>query len=120
MLVRLASLIGSMTAVVILAGLATGQSNETGFRGEVVNYDNGAVIVNAKISVTQKSRTWTATSDDTGNYDLNLSPGVYDLMIEALGFTTVRRKKIKLVGKGLFTFNVNMKNNGLVVDAKHP
>jgi hypothetical protein len=78
--------------------------------GNVVD-PSGAVIVDAKVTVTQvgKGLTRTATTDSSGYYVLDsLRPAQYDLNVEAKGFHTFDQKAITLLADQTLTANVNM------------
>ncbi len=96
-------------------------SNYEGISGEVVSYQQGAVIVSAKITASSKSLRKETSSDSVGRYHLSLPRGVYLVEIEAPGFKKITRKNLKIEGRGFFTFNVNMEiGKPIIVDEKHP
>ncbi|MBK6722577.1 MAG: carboxypeptidase regulatory-like domain-containing protein [Acidobacteria bacterium] len=99
----------------------TSDGGDLGISGEVVSYQQGAVIVAAKITVSSKGLRKETRSDSLGKYNMVLPPGVYLVEIAAPGFRKVTRKNLKIEGKGFFTFNVNMEfGKAIIVDEKHP
>jgi len=110
--------VACLMLIVFSVGPAVGQ---TGLTGEVVNWENGAAIVGARIIVISGTKKFETLSNGVGGYELKLDPGKYNVLIEALGFKKVKRKNVKIVGKGLFTFNVNMHYSAaIIVDGAHP
>lgn len=105
----------------IVCSQTSSPNDGTGIRGEVVDYKIGAMIVNAKINISNKSIQREVRSDSSGQYEIALPVGVYTVEVESLGFQKLRRKDLKIEGKGLFTFNVNMDwDKNMRVDQEHP
>ena len=91
--------------------------NKTGITGEVVNYENGALIPNAQVIVEGKDIRKEIKTDEEGNYKIELSEGVYKITVSATGFKTFARKKINLNERGFFTLNINLKyGKPIIVD----
>jgi hypothetical protein len=95
----------SLSFVVCLCTcLAFTQSNNGRFLGTVTD-PSGAVVVGAKIVVTDTERgvTQTLISNDAGDYVVpSVRPGLYRITAEATGFTKVERPAIRLeVGQDL-------------------
>jgi len=80
---------------------------QLGIRGEVVD-QNGAVIAGANVTVYNELVRREILSNENGSYEIALPDGTYSLLVESNGFRTSHRKGLKLEGRGLFTFNVNM------------
>ncbi|MEP7212010.1 MAG: carboxypeptidase-like regulatory domain-containing protein [Acidobacteriota bacterium] len=108
----------------LLTGSGPAQSSnaeQSGIRGEVVNYELGAIIIAAKITISAKSFRREIRTDSNGYYEIRLPADSYLVEIEALGFRKVQRKKLKIDGKGLFTYNVNMGvDKSQTVNQEHP
>jgi hypothetical protein len=81
---------------------------KTGITGMIVDYEQGALVLNAKITARNKSHSAEARSNSDGEYELLLPKGDYDVTVEAPGFKLLKRKKIKVQEKRLFLFNVNL------------
>lgn len=78
------------------------QRSESGICGVVVAYEQGAVIVNSLIVVKGKNLRKEARSDSNGEYEIPVLPGSYDVEVSQRGFKTLKRKGIKVDGKGCF------------------
>ena len=111
----------SILLVVAFVGAAAAQTR-SGITGEVVSYFNGAVVVGAKITMfASDKRMYEAVSDGDGKYKVELPQGKYIVIVEALGFKKLKRKKVNVEGAGFFTFNVNLRRAGaIIVDESHP
>src|SRR6266852_8565484 len=78
--------------------------------GNVID-PSGAVIPDAKITVTEAGKGFsrTATTDSSGYYVLDsLRPSQYNLIVEASGFHTFDQKGVTLLADQTLTANVNM------------
>ncbi|MGH9882345.1 MAG: carboxypeptidase regulatory-like domain-containing protein, partial [Pyrinomonadaceae bacterium] len=72
---------------------------------------SGAVIVDARVTLTQVGRgfTRTATTDTSGHYTLDsLRPAEYEMTVEASGFNTFGQKSLTLLADQTLTANVSM------------
>jgi outer membrane receptor protein involved in Fe transport len=81
----------ALLALLLCAVLAFGQAGETGSIIGTVTDPSGAVVPNAKVTVTRTNTgaTRNATTSANGFYTFtNLQPGPYQVTIEAPGFTT--------------------------------
>lgn len=88
----MARIIVSITLLLSLAAAAAAQAggSTSEIRGRIAD-PNGAVVRGANITLTDTARgvSRTATSDEQGQYRfLSLTPGVYQLRVEATGFST--------------------------------
>src|SRR5918911_1943792 len=90
----------SLFAVCLL--LAAVSTNAQEFRGSItgrVSDTAGAVVSGAQVSATNtatNTATW-ATTDDSGDYTLlYLSPGKYDIAVEARSFKKLLRRGIEV------------------------
>ncbi len=83
-----------LTAVLLHAGQTRAQSScppsdapRVGVSG-VVSDSTGALLRDAQVTITCGGLSFTATTDTTGRYILQLPPGSYTLLVAANGFTT--------------------------------
>src|SRR5690242_18708591 len=86
---------------VIILSLTAGLSSQT-HQGNIlgtISDKSGAVISNAKVTVTNigTSQTRTLQTNDSGEYNApNLEPGRYSIVVEASGFRKMERPSISL------------------------
>ena len=76
----------------------------------------GAAIVNAKVTATHTATgvSRTTQSSDVGGYSLtSLSPGVYDIQIEAQGFKTTKLEDVPVGVGSVATINVKLEVGGV-------
>src|SRR4051812_29539419 len=77
-----------------LAGFVFGQETTGNIKGEVRDA-NGAAIPNATVTATSPQRSWTATTDQQGDYQFQqLSPGRYVVSVIAQGFANGKREDV--------------------------
>lgn len=77
-----------------------------------VSDPSGAAVANAKVTATQASTGFsrTGTTDTEGLYVLpSLQPAIYNITVEASGFSTVRQQGITLLADQTLTVNINLK-----------
>ncbi len=104
------TLLGSMLVCMLAL---SGSVQAQGFGkivGNVID-PSGAVIPDAKITVTEAGKGFsrTATTDSSGYYVLDsLRPSQYNLTVEATGFHTFDQKGVTLLADQTLTANVNM------------
>jgi hypothetical protein len=83
----------------LLLGLSRSASPQTSSLAGTVTDITGAVVPHAKISALNKATnaTRSAESDDSGTYRItNLSPGIYDVLIEKPGFKVAEYSRVEL------------------------
>src|SRR5689334_8866480 len=83
--------------VLSLAGAAYPQAAKSELVGEVRD-QNGALVQNAKVSLTEVStgQTSSKVSDDSSFIVTNLKPGIYNIAVEAGGFKRSLREGVRL------------------------
>lgn len=99
-----------LVAFLTLAVTAMGQTATTSLLGQVVD-PHGAVVVGAKLSLTNLSTgaARTSTSNQSGDYVFpSLPPGAYRLRVEAPGFRTSVQDNLQLVVNLPLRMNVTM------------
>jgi carboxypeptidase family protein len=77
-----------------------------------VSDPSGAAVANAKVTATQASTGFsrTGTTDTEGLYVLpSLQPAIYNITVEASGFSTVRQEGITLLADQALTVNISLK-----------
>ncbi|MBZ5514029.1 MAG: carboxypeptidase regulatory-like domain-containing protein [Acidobacteriia bacterium] len=77
---------------------AVGQTFQGSFTGTIVD-STGAVIPGAKVTVEEEGKglSWTALSDEDGNYDVALlPPGHYQMTVEKEGFEKIAQGPVTL------------------------
>ncbi len=72
-----------------------GQTPKGFITGKVTERTTGQPVAGAKISVARLAE---ATSDDEGNFRLEIEPGIYDVQIGAAGFASITRNQIAVTG----------------------
>src|SRR5690348_16138590 len=99
-LIRTSQIISILTVSIFCVGMALGQSqsNAADIQGSVKD-STGAVVPNATVTVrnpgTNVSRT--ATTNDEGFYKIvNLTPGDYDITVEAANFKKAVLNKVNI------------------------
>lgn len=103
-------LIASLVLLLLVTGgLATDVASDTsaqtkfksGIAGRLTD-PNGAVIAGAAIRITARStkKAVSTTTDDKGEYAVDLDPDVYDVDAEAPAFKKARRKSIPVEREG--------------------
>ncbi len=88
---RFSALAYSILCIIILSVVAIAQSNSASIIGSVKD-PNGALVPNAKITVTNNANgiSREVTSSGTGDFSVsNLEPGNYSVRVESGGFTTI-------------------------------
>ncbi|MBK9155479.1 MAG: TonB-dependent receptor [Chloracidobacterium sp.] len=88
----------TMVAAFCLGALAQAGGSTAEIRGRVVD-PNGAVVRGATITLTDPARGFsrTANSDENGEYRfLSLTPGVYQIKVEASGFSTQVKNAVQV------------------------
>lgn len=98
--------------VCLLAAPAAWAQVTTGQIGGTINDASGAVVPNAKITVTNPATglTRSSQSNETGNFALTLlPPGQYDLRVEAQGFAALEQKNISLLVGQSLTLTLTLK-----------
>ena len=93
--------IGKLLSLLLLVGMAAiGLAQETtGSLQGTVKDPSGAVVTNAKVSVTTPSLAggMSTVTDTKGYYHLsNLPPGLYVVTVDAKGFQTLKRSDLRL------------------------
>ena len=89
--------------VALIAALCIGVFAQAGgstseIRGRITD-PNGAVVRGATVTVTDTERgtTRTVTTDEQGEYRvLSLTPGIYQIRIEATGFSSQRKNNVQV------------------------
>jgi Carboxypeptidase regulatory-like domain/TonB dependent receptor-like, beta-barrel/TonB-dependent Receptor Plug Domain len=105
----LASRVLFVVALCLVAVPALAQQ-QASISGRVVDA-SGLGLPGATVTVTSQSTGFTRTSvtADTGGYAIpNLEPGIYSILIELPGFTTVRRPDVQLTAGTALTFEFRM------------
>jgi Carboxypeptidase regulatory-like domain/TonB-dependent Receptor Plug Domain len=80
---------------------------------------NGAVVPNATVTATNPQRSYTATTNEGGDYNFNnLPPGMYTVEVTSAGFSTVTRKDVPVeLGRTLqVNFDLTIGNVGETVN----
>src|SRR5262249_32179094 len=80
-------------------GLPQSGSAQTSSIAGTISDISGAVVPHAKVSAVNKATNGrrSVDSDDSGNFRItNLSPGIYDLLIEKTGFKVVEYSRVEL------------------------
>ncbi|MBK9154042.1 MAG: carboxypeptidase regulatory-like domain-containing protein [Chloracidobacterium sp.] len=88
----------TMVAAFCLGAFAQAGGSTAEIRGRVVD-PNGAVVRGATITLTDPARGFsrTANSDENGEYRfLSLTPGVYQIKVEASGFSTQVKNSVQV------------------------
>ncbi|MGE0770156.1 MAG: DUF5686 and carboxypeptidase regulatory-like domain-containing protein [Cyclobacteriaceae bacterium] len=98
----LISLLLAGNAILIYAG---------GVRGVVTAAESGEPLSYATIFVHQTGTG--AVTDEQGKYEINLSPGIYDLAFQYLGYETVSRRVV--VAGGFEVVDVLLKSQAIVL-----
>jgi len=97
-------------AVALAAPALLAQTGTASLRGEVTD-PNAAVIVNTKVTLTNKETklTRTTSTDDSGGFQfLALPPGVYELKVETTGFRAASFPNIELLVNTVRTLDVKL------------
>jgi hypothetical protein len=108
-LIMLSLLVVLVSSTASIGQETTGQINGTIFDSQ------GAVVANAKITVTNPSTGLTrmAASGETGDFNLPLlPPGTYDMRVEATGFARLEQKGIVILVGQVLTINQKLKPGG--------
>lgn len=102
----LTKLLLGMALLAMLATAAFAQETTGSIRGTVKD-PNGAVVPNAAITATNSQRSFTATTDGQGTYEITqLPPGMYTVSVTASGFAETKRENVPVeLGR---TLQVNM------------
>src|SRR6185436_7134987 len=80
--------------VLLFTILSFGQETTGGLQGTVKD-QNGAVVPNATVTATGQQRTYTETTNGSGDYVFAaLLPGVYAVEAQASGFGPLRRENV--------------------------
>ncbi len=101
----------SILALLICATITAWSQLYTGSIAGVVHDPSGAVVPNAKVTVTDVARgvSNTATTNNSGLYTVgNLSPSTYAVRIEAPGFTPFEQPNVVLEVNGAAHVNANL------------
>jgi hypothetical protein len=98
-------------SVVILGVTVTyGQVGTTSIRGTVTDTSGGAVV-GASVTITDSTKNLVRTSktNGTGNYDfVSISPGSYEIVVEASGFRRFEHRGLELLVNAPATENVTL------------
>jgi hypothetical protein len=98
-----------LSLLLTLVFTAYGQETTGKIQGTVKD-QNGAVIPNATVTVVGPQRTFTATTNDGGEYTFsNLPPGVYNVDASATGFGPLRREAVTVELGRTMQVNFDMK-----------
>ncbi|HSK70509.1 MAG TPA: carboxypeptidase regulatory-like domain-containing protein, partial [Pyrinomonadaceae bacterium] len=80
--------------------------NSTGFIiGQVTERISGQPVAGAKISIRNAAET---TTDENGNFRLEIESGVYDVQIAAQGFAPITRNQIGVTGRRNTLLNIQL------------
>ena len=84
-------------ATIGASGRSTAAKFHSGISGRVTDR-NGAVVVRARITISASTskRSVIRTTNDEGQYAVDLEPGTYDVIAEANGFKTAHRESIPI------------------------
>ena len=100
-----------LAALCLAAGVVSAVAQQqTSVGGRVVDA-SGLGLPGATVTVTSQSTGFvrTVVTAETGGYTVsNLEPGVYSILIELPGFTTVRRPDVQLTAGSVLTFEFSM------------
>ena len=121
-------IVGIVTAMLLLAGMAFGQGIVTGSISGTVMDPQGAVVANADVQATQveTNRVFTTTSSNGGVIQLpSLPPGTYKVTVSARGFSLYTAQDvIVVVGKdsalGSVRLNVGNTSETVTVEGSAP
>src|SRR5262245_34899538 len=105
------TLLSICVAFFFLAGVTFAQEIGGGTLNGSVTDSSGAAIANAKVTATQTATglARTTQSSAVGVYNLSsLTPGVYDIQVEASGFKTAKMTAVTLAVGGVITLDVKM------------
>jgi hypothetical protein len=103
-------LISSLVATLLAAAVVRAQVGTTSLRGTVAD-KSGAVVANAKVSLTNAGQALTRemNTSNTGEYEfLALPPGTYNLTVEIAGFRKFENKNVQLLVNLPTTLNVTL------------
>lgn len=78
-----------------------------GLYGVVIDKNTNLAVGNAKIEISDNSETYTISCKN-GEYTLNANPGVYDMVVSAAGYDTLRMHYIHFYEKKFREYNINM------------
>lgn len=115
-LMLLLAMVGSASGSMLAASMQEVTGNVQG----AVKDQTGAVIAGALVTATSEQRSYKATTNDVGQYNLTaLQPGVYIITATGTGFTTVRRDNVTVeLGRTLqvnFELQASAKGESVVV-----
>lgn len=97
---------------VLFASLSAAGQYESGLRGKVLS-DDGSVLAYASIYVKQTGGG--SATDASGNYEVRLAPGTYDVYFQYLGYQT-QHLTIEL-GNEFLTKNITLKTQNVQLQA---
>jgi Carboxypeptidase regulatory-like domain len=107
--------------VLIVTQLAVGQGSYTAQLSGVVADNSGAVIPNAKVTITDNGTNISTSvpSDGTGHYIFtSLRPTTYTLRVESRGFEAAVHKNLVLAVSQQATLNVTLKPAGITTEVQ--
>ena len=90
--------------------IGQGNSSTKGGLAGVIADESGAVIPQAKVTVSGQADTRTATTNDDGRFEVgDLTPGLYTVTVEREGFSSTSAKNIEVaIGRNI-SVNLTMK-----------
>ena len=120
---RIKNVVLSVMAILVMVGVGAAQSSK-GILAGTVRDSTGAVIANAKVTVTSQDTGETRTLMTTalGSYRVDaINPGTYQVQVEMTGFATTDVKDLNVVASTVTTYDpvlaVGSVKNSVTVEA---